>query len=76
MILVAHSYGGIPAGGAAYGLSKYAREKDGRKGGIVGLVYMSAFVVPEGLSLLDYFGGKHAPYLVRDKASWGVPGQF
>ncbi len=73
VVLLSHSYGGIPAAGAAYGLSKNARSKASKKGGILGLVYMSAFAVPEGASLVEFLGGKHAPYLVPDKASWSSP---
>ncbi|KAG6999537.1 hypothetical protein G7Y79_00034g069600 [Physcia stellaris] len=70
VVILAHSYGGVPAGGAAHGLSKTTR--DGKKGGVLGLIYMSAFVVPEGISLLDYLGGKHAPYCVVDQPSEGL----
>lgn len=69
VLLVCHSYGGIPGGGAAAGLSKKERVQKGKQGGILGLVYMSAFVVPEGSSLLTFLGGKHAPYLVPDTVS-------
>ena len=63
IVVVAHSYGGIPAGGAAYGLGKVARAKEGKKGGLIGLVYVSGFIVPGNLSLLDIMGGTHAPYV-------------
>lgn len=63
VVVVCHSYGGIPGGGAAYGLSKVARAKTGKKGGVTGLVYVSGFVVPEGSSLLETMGGNHAPYV-------------
>ena len=69
IVVLAHSYGGIPAALAAHGLSTITREQEGKKGGILGLVYMSAFVVPEGTSLLEYLGGKHAPYLVPNQVS-------
>lgn len=69
LVLVCHSYGGMPAGGAAFGLSKKDRLGEGKEGGVIGLVYMSAFVVPEGTSLLAFIGGKHAPYLVPDTVS-------
>lgn len=69
LLLVCHSYGGIPGGGAAAGLSKKERLQIGKEGGVLGLVYMSAFVVPEGTSLLAFLGGKHAPYLVPDTVS-------
>ena len=67
IIILCHSYGGIPAGGAARGLSKSARMKQGDKGGVVGLIYISAFVVPEGMSLVNYLGGKHPPYVISNK---------
>lgn len=77
VVVLCHSYGGIPAGGAASGLSKRARVKDGKKGGVIGLVYMSDFVVPAKSSLLEMMGGKHAPYVnpdqVRISADLGWP---
>ncbi|KAL9614955.1 MAG: hypothetical protein Q9167_000597 [Letrouitia subvulpina] len=63
-----HSYGGLPGGAAAHGLSKVALQRQGKKGGVLGLVYMSAFVVPEGLSLVEYLGGQHPPYLQKHQA--------
>lgn len=73
IVVVCHSYGGIPGGGAAYGLSKTARAKEEKKGGITGLIYVSGFVVPEGSSLLETMGGKHAPYVDADKVSTSSP---
>ena len=67
IVVVCHSYGGIPGAGAAHGLSKIARAKEGKKGGVIGLIYISGFVVPEGSSLLDIMGGRHAPYLGADQ---------
>ncbi|KAL9083353.1 MAG: hypothetical protein Q9165_008553 [Trypethelium subeluteriae] len=69
VLVLAHSYGGIPAGGAARGLSKAHRQKEGKKGGVIGLVYVSAFVVPGGVNLLTVMGGKHAPYVVENQPS-------
>ena len=63
LVIVCHSYGGIPGGGAAYGLSKTARAKDGKGGGVIGLIYVAGFVVPEKSSLLETLGGQHAPYV-------------
>ncbi|KAL9012996.1 MAG: hypothetical protein Q9173_002279 [Seirophora scorigena] len=72
LVLICHSYGGIVAGGAASGLSKEDRLREGKAGGVIGLVYMSAFVVPEGTSLYDFLGGQHAPYVVTDTPSEGL----
>lgn len=46
IVLVAHSYGGIPTSESLKGLSKDTREKEGKKGGVVRVAYMTA-VVPE-----------------------------
>ena len=67
VVVVCHSYGGIPAASAASGLSKRARTNEGKNGGVIGLVYITAFVVPKNLSLLDVMGGKHAPYVDADQ---------
>ncbi|KAL6721255.1 hypothetical protein ACLMJK_000357 [Lecanora helva] len=72
VILICHSYGGIPGGGAAYGLNTRSRRKEGKKGGVVGLIYMCAFVVPHEQSLLNYLGGQHPPYLLRNEPSIGL----
>ncbi|KAL8747124.1 MAG: hypothetical protein Q9190_000947 [Brigantiaea leucoxantha] len=69
IFLLNHSYGGVPGGAAAHGLSKAEVERQGKKGGVLGLVYMSSFVVPENLSLLDYLGGQHPPYLQKNQPS-------
>ena len=66
-VVVPHSYGGIPAGRRAHGLSKSQREKEGKLHGVVGLVYMSAFVVPKGSSLVEFLGGKHPPYVKENQ---------
>ena len=74
VLLLTHSYGGIAGAGAAHGLSKTTRTQEGKKGGVIGLIYLSAFVVPEGTSLLMALGGKHAPFLVPDNVSWPAHG--
>ena len=67
VIMHAHSWGGIPVNSALDGLSKAAREKDGKKGAVVKLTFVSSFVLPENTSLLDSIGG-----VIPD--SWDVLG--
>jgi pimeloyl-ACP methyl ester carboxylesterase len=69
IIIYAHSWGGIPAGGCARGLSKSSRDREGKKGGVLGLVYNSALLVQEGMSVLEFFGGNHAPFVVEGHVS-------
>lgn len=58
VLIVAFSYGGIPASGSATGLDKASRAQEGKTGGVVGLVLVSAFVIPEGKCLVQ---GKRSP---------------
>ncbi|KAI2470418.1 alpha/beta-hydrolase [Annulohypoxylon bovei var. microspora] len=50
VMLIGHSYGGIPITQSTKGLTKGERQKQGEKGGIVRLSYMTALVPPVGLS--------------------------
>ena len=50
VILVAHSYGGVPATESTKGLGKDERAAQGKKGGIVRLAYMTAMVPAVGMS--------------------------
>ncbi|KAK3074071.1 hypothetical protein LTR53_003783 [Teratosphaeriaceae sp. CCFEE 6253] len=51
IVLVLHSRGGHCGSDAAQGLSKADRAAAGKPGGIVRLVFICAFVAPEGLSV-------------------------
>ena len=42
VLLLMHSFGGVPGSAAAAGLSKRERQATGQSGGIVGLVYLAA----------------------------------
>ncbi|KAK8094900.1 hypothetical protein PG997_001585 [Apiospora hydei] len=61
VVVVAHSYGGIPAAGAVQGLSCAERARQGEKGGVLMLVHMAAFAVPAGTSLRDNLPGREYP---------------
>ncbi|PYI07322.1 alpha/beta-hydrolase [Aspergillus sclerotiicarbonarius CBS 121057] len=50
VVLLAHSYGGIPATQSTKGLGKAERQAQGMKGGIVRLAYMNCLVLPLGTS--------------------------
>ncbi|KAF2264250.1 alpha/beta-hydrolase [Lojkania enalia] len=53
VLVVPHSWSGIVAGSALGGFGKKQREEKGEKGGIIKIAFMAAFVVPEGVSLMD-----------------------
>ncbi|GKZ24458.1 hypothetical protein AbraIFM66951_010681 [Aspergillus brasiliensis] len=63
IILVLHSYGGVVGSGAVEGLGKAERAQQGKAGGVIMVVYMSAFAIPKGKSLLDMLGGRFLPFM-------------
>ena len=65
VVVIMHSYGGGPGAVAAKGLSKADRQAAGLTGGIIGLIFVSAFVAGEGQTLLDGSGGKFAPWVIE-----------
>lgn len=58
VVIVMHSYSGMPGGTALEGLDKSSRAQKGEAGGIVRLVYIMAFLVPEGF--------QHSPHGTRE----------
>ncbi|GKZ36404.1 hypothetical protein AbraIFM66950_007475 [Aspergillus brasiliensis] len=59
--VVAHSYGGAVASGAAEGLGVAERRAAGKPGGIIMIVYLAAFIIPKGQTIFQYFGGGAPP---------------
>ncbi|KAH8170402.1 alpha/beta hydrolase family protein [Sarocladium implicatum] len=53
MVVIAHSYGGMVASNSLYGQSVDSRAARGLSGGIVRLIYMCAFALEEGKSMVD-----------------------
>lgn len=49
------------AKGAAKGIGYTERNKSGKGGGVLVLVYIAVFVAKSGTSLLDMLGGKWLP---------------
>lgn len=58
IIVVTHSFSGMTGGTALEGLDKETSLARGFKGGVVRLVYITAFLVPEGF--------QHSPQGTRD----------
>jgi pimeloyl-ACP methyl ester carboxylesterase len=52
VIVVMHSYSGFPGSEALLGQSKKEREERGNERGVVRLVYIMAFMLPEGMELV------------------------
>ncbi|KFX93376.1 hypothetical protein V490_04860 [Pseudogymnoascus sp. VKM F-3557] len=56
IVILTHSYGGIPGTEAAKGLAKADREAEGKKGGVIRLVYLTSIVPPVGGSQISVMG--------------------
>ena len=54
VVLVLHSYGGWPGSRAIKGLDKEARQKDGKNTGIVEVVFLAAFLLPDNAPMAQY----------------------
>ena len=50
VVVLCHSYGGLVATDAAHGLGKDERARDGVRGGIIRIVYLTCIVGPVGES--------------------------
>ncbi|KAF2636920.1 hypothetical protein P280DRAFT_472787 [Massarina eburnea CBS 473.64] len=71
VILVAHSYGGVPTSQSIKGVSKAEREKVGKKGGVVRVAYMAALVPELGGSAASLMaGGENMTYVAPDEDGW------
>ncbi|KAK2615730.1 hypothetical protein N8I77_002464 [Diaporthe amygdali] len=64
IVLLTHSAGGVSGSGAVKGLDVKARKEAGLAGGVVRVIFMAAFMVPKGSSLLEMLGGKPAPWMI------------
>jgi alpha-beta hydrolase superfamily lysophospholipase len=56
VVLMTHSYGGIPGTQSLKQLSRKAREAEGKVGGVDKIVYVTSVVVQVGVANLDLFG--------------------
>lgn len=70
IVLVMHSYGGIPGTESAHGLGKKSREAAGKEGGVIALLYVAALLVQPGMSLGSTLGaGSGVPDYVKVEVS-------
>lgn len=63
VIVVAHSYGGVVASSAVEGLTKTARVEAGKPGGVIKVIYVAAFALDKGQSLLGMLGETYLPWM-------------
>lgn len=64
VLLVPHSYGGVPGLQAVEkSMAKLERRQLDKKGGIIGILSLCAFIIPTNTSLEDLTNGKPAPFI-------------
>ena len=74
VIVVVHAYGGVPSSHAITGLERASRVRDGKRGGVVDLVFVGEPLVEEGgesigTTLLEGLGEKGAPEDAKEEVS-------
>ncbi|KAI2792391.1 hypothetical protein POX_b02428 [Penicillium oxalicum] len=62
VVVVSHSWSGLPVNSALDGLERGEREKEGQNGGVVKLVFIAAFIPQMGESMISAFGGHLPPW--------------
>ncbi|KAF6833637.1 hypothetical protein CMUS01_06484 [Colletotrichum musicola] len=67
VVVYSHSYGGVVASNAVEGYDVASRSAAGNAGGVVSIVYASAFMLPKGNSLLDLLGGVPLPWMIVEE---------
>jgi pimeloyl-ACP methyl ester carboxylesterase len=72
VILVMHSYGGIPGTECVKGFARRDLAAQGKKGGVVSLIYQSAFIVPAGASVESFLPGGLDRFMTTD-VSFRIP---
>ena len=72
VVLVMHSYGGMPGSVASNGLGKTQRTQEGKRGGVLGLVFVSGFVLQEGASVADGQGGSLPAWVKEDDVNFPI----
>lgn len=69
VIMVCHSYGGVPTASAVEGMNLADRTARGEKGGVAMMVYLTSFAIPAGTGLSDGLGGVTPDW-------WNITGMF
>lgn len=73
VVIVCHSYGGVVASTAVEGYGYADRSAAGLDGGVIMLVYMTAFAAPAQTSLLDALGGEYLWWMTPDSTVCSLP---
>ncbi|KAH6849879.1 Alpha/Beta hydrolase protein [Chaetomium sp. MPI-CAGE-AT-0009] len=77
IVLLCHSAGGVVGSNAVEGYDIASRKAAGKVGGVIRIVYLSAFMLPKDKSLMDMLGGTPLPWMiVQEDRVIGDPEMF
>lgn len=74
VVLVLHSYSGVPGSSALKGLSKADRTAQGQNTAVIGVVYLASFILPLGMGNRAYNSASDQP--PEEPFKTGVPGGY
>ena len=68
VILIMHSYSGVPGSAAAAGFGKAERTAQGKKTGVIGQIFIASLLPKggDGKNIVDVFGGNYPPHIRPD----------
>lgn len=68
VVVMGHSYGGLPGSAAVSGLDRVTREAAGKSTAVIGQIYIAAAILRggDGNSVMPFFGGAIPPHLKAD----------
>lgn len=68
VIIIAHSYGGVPGSAAVHGLGKAERTAQGKKTGVLGQIFIASILQKggDGTDMFTASGGQFPPHLRAD----------
>ena len=66
VIVIVHSYGGIPGTSAARPFVRKDRAQQGKKGGVIGVLYISSWGMPPGKTTMEAVEGLNIDWMKID----------
>ena len=70
VVVIMHSYSGGPGAMAAKGLSVAERQATGKLGGVIGLIFVSAWIAQEGETFTTGSGGRLSPWVIENVSTY------
>jgi hypothetical protein len=74
VIMIMHSYSGVPGSAAAKGYSKDERTALGKKAGVIGQIFIASLLQKggDGKDIVSTFGGNYPPHIRPDVSAFST----